>query len=108
MKKMLIILAIILLPSLSLASFSVKFQNTFGKKMFYFFYWIDHPFGWSAPANMAGGELEASEVLHLDSSFKQGKYRVVWRDKGTWKNEMSIKVEPDVSSITISPEKIKF
>ncbi len=108
MKKFLIILLILLLPSLSLANFSVRFENTFDKKMFYFFYWVDHPFGWPAPANMAGGELEASEVLHLDSSYKQGNYRVVWRDKGTWKNEMSIKVEPDVTSIIISPEKIEF
>jgi hypothetical protein len=62
MRKMMMILAIVLLPSLTLASFTVKLENNLNRKMLYFFYWIDHPYGWRAPANMAGGELEASET----------------------------------------------
>ena len=37
MKKRIIILAIILLPGVALANFSIQFENTTHKKMFYLF-----------------------------------------------------------------------
>jgi hypothetical protein len=46
MKRLLIILTIILLPSMAFANFSVIFENTFNKKMYYVLYWIDHPYDW--------------------------------------------------------------
>jgi hypothetical protein len=115
------ILAIVLLPSLALASFTVRLENNFDRKMLYFFYWIDHPYkmlyffywidhpyGWRAPANMAGGELEASETTRLGGNFQQGKYRIVWKDKDQWKNEMLIHIKKDVTRITVRPEKVEF
>ncbi len=108
MKKIMLILAIAILPSLSFASFTVRLENNFDRKMFYFFYWIDHPYGWRTPANMAGGELEASESTRLGASFKPGKYRIVWKDKAQWKNVMLINIRADVTSITVRPEKIEF
>ena len=108
MKKLLVILAIVLIPSLALASFTVRLENNFDRKMFYFLYWIDHPYGWRAPAHMAGGELEASESTRLGASFKPGKYRIVWKDKDQWKNEMLMHIKEDVTLITVRPEKIEF
>ena len=107
-RKLIMIAAMVLLPSLTLASFSVRLENNFDRKMLYFFYWIDHPYGWRAPANMAGGELEASETTHLGANFQQGKYRIVWKDKDQWKNEMLIHVKKDVTQITVRPEKVEF
>jgi hypothetical protein len=102
------ITAIVLLPSITLASFTVRLENNFDRKMLYFLYWIDHPYGWREPANMAGGELEASESAQLGSRFQQGKYRIVWKDKDQWKNEMLIHVKKDVTQITVRPEKVEF
>ena len=103
MKKLLIILAIILLPSMALANFSVTFENTFDKKMYYILFWVDHPFDWPTPANLAGGELGAFKSHDLRSSYKHGKYFVVWQDGGEWLNEMLIVIEKDVTEITITP-----
>ena len=108
MKKLIVILAIVLFPSLSLASFTVRLENDFERKMYYFIYWIDHPYGWRTPANMAGGELEASESTQLGAKYESGKYRVIWKDKDQWQNEMLINIKKDVTAITIRPEKIKF
>ena len=107
-RKLIMILAIVLLPSFALASFTVRLENNFDRKMLYFFYWIDHPYGWQAPANMAGGELEASETALLGGNFQQGKYRIVWKDKDQWKNEMLIHIKKDVTRITVRPEKVEF
>jgi len=108
MKKIIVVLAIVLLPSLSWASFTVRLENNFDRKMLYFLYWIDHPYGWRTPANMAGGELEASESTRLGASFMPGKYRIVWKDKDQWRNEMLIYIKKDVTLITIRPEKVEF
>ena len=107
-RKLIMILAIVLFPTIALASFTVRLENNFDRKMLYFFYWIDHPYGWLSPANMAGGELEASETTHLGGSFRQGKYRIVWKDKDQWKNEMLIHIKKDVTLITVRPEKVEF
>jgi len=107
-RKLIMVLAIVLLPSLALASFTVRLENNFDRKMLYFFYWIDHPYGWRAPANMAGGELEASETTLLGANFQQGKYRIVWKDKDQWKNEMLINIKKDVTRITVRPEKVEY
>jgi hypothetical protein len=108
MKKLIVILTIVLLPSLSFASFTVRLENNFERKMYYFLYWIDHPYGWRTPANMAGGELEASESTQLGANYESGKYRVIWKDKDQWQNEMLISVKKDVTAIIIRPEKIEF
>ena len=108
MKKLIVILTIVLLPSLSFASFTVRLENNFDRKMFYFLYWIDHPYGWRTPANIAGGELAASESTQLGVKYESGKYRVIWKDKDQWQNEMLISVKKDVTAITIRPEKIEF
>ncbi len=96
------------MPTLSFANFAVQLENTFDRKMYYFLYWIDHPYGWAAPANMAGGELDAAEKTCLDGSFQQGKYRIVWKDKDQWKNEMLIYINADVTLITVKPEKVEY
>ena len=108
MKKIILILAVVLLPSLALANFTVRLENNFDRKMFYFLYWIDHPYGWRAPANMAGGELQAMEKTHLGGNFQHGKYRIVWKDKDQWKNEMLMHIKKDVTLITVRPEKVEF
>jgi hypothetical protein len=105
MKKLLIILTIVLLPSLAFASFSIKFENTFNKKMIYLLYWIDHPYKWPRPFNMAGGELQAFESRDLTFNYKAGKYYVIWRDESKWRHKMLIDIEEDVNLITITPKK---
>jgi hypothetical protein len=52
MKKLIIILAIVLLPSIAFATFSIQFDNTTSKKMFYLLYWIDHTYDWPHPFNL--------------------------------------------------------
>jgi hypothetical protein len=106
--KWVMVLAMVLLPSFAYAGFTVRLENNFDRKMLYFIYWIDHPYGWRAPANMAGGELEAAETTQLGGSFQQGKYRIVWKDKVRWKNEMLIHIKKDVTRITVRPEKVEF
>ena len=108
MKKLILILVIVLLPALAFAGFSIKFENTFNKKVFYFLYWIDHPYNWPAPANMAGGELEALETVKLDVHYQNGKYRVIWRDEAEWQNQMTFSFNKDTGQITVNPEKVKF
>lgn len=108
MKKLILILAIVLLPALAFAGFSIKFENTFNKKVFYFLYWIDHPYNWPAPANMAGGELEALETVKLDSQYQNGRYHVIWRDEAEWQNQMTFSFKKDTGQITVNPEKVKF
>lgn len=108
MKKVILILLIALLPSLSFASFTVKLENNLDKTMFYYLYWLDHPYGWREPANMAGGELPALESRLLGGSFQPGNYRIVWRDRNHWKKEMLFHIRKEVTLITIQPEKIEF
>ena len=97
-----------LVPSLALASFAIELENTFDRKLYYYIYWIDHPYGWGAPANMAGGELNAAEKARLDGNFQQGKYRIVWKDKDRWRNEMLMYINKDVTLITVNPEKVQY
>ena len=104
MKKLLIILTIFLLPSLASANFSVKFENTFNKKVFYMLYWIDHPYDWPKPANIAGGELDSLKNRELSSQYRHGKYYVIWWDNDDWKHEMLMEIKAGVTQITIRPE----
>jgi hypothetical protein len=108
MKKLVIILIVLLVPSVALANFSIRLENTFDKKMYYLLYWIDHPYNWRGPANIAGGELEGLESVEIPIHYDSGKYYVIWRDTGQWKNRVQFDVESDVSHITISPEKVDF
>ena len=108
MKKAVIILMIFLMPSIALANFSIKLENTFDKKMFYLLYWIDHPYSWRGPANMAGGEIEGLATIDIPVHYDSGQYYVIWRDAGQWKNKVRFDVESGVSNITISPQKVDY
>ena len=104
MKKFLIIVSIVLLPAVALANFSIKFENTSNEKMIYSLFWIDHPFKSFRPANMAAGELKASESRRLSYHYNSGQYYIVWRDDNEVRHEMSIYIQDDVTHITVTPE----
>ena len=108
MKRMILILVIVLVPTIAFASFSIKLENTFEKKMYYMLYWIDHPYSWNGPANMAGGELKALESVEIPINYEKGKYYVIWRDAGEWRNKLRFNIVTDLNQITVNPEKIKF
>ena len=108
MKKTVIVLMIILVPSIALANFSIKLENTFDKKMFYLLYWIDHPYSWGGPANMAGGEIEGLASVDISVNYDSGQYFIIWRDAGQWKNKVQFNVESGTRHITINPEKANF
>ena len=105
MKKLPIIVAIILLPSIALATFSIQFDNTTDKKMFYLLYWIDHTYDWPHPLNLAGGELGAREKTDLKVSYNNGRYFVIWSDKGEWQNKVMLNVNPGITSVKVTPVK---
>ncbi len=105
MKKLIIILAIVLLPSIAFATFSIQFDNTTSKKMFYLLYWIDHTYDWPHPFNLAGGELEASETVDLKVNYQNGKYYVIWSDDGDWQNKVMMNVNDRVKSVIVTPIK---
>jgi len=105
MKKVIVVLAIILLPAIVFASFSIQFENNTSKKMVYLLYWIDHTYVWPHPFNLAGGELEASETYDLKVNYQSGKYYVIWSDDGDWQNKVTMNVGDDVTSVTVTPIK---
>ena len=105
MKKLPIIVAIILLPSIALATFSIQFDNTTDKKMFYMLYWIDHTYDWPLPYNLAGGELDAQEKIDLKAMHKNGKYYVIWSDKGEWQNKVMLNVNDGITAVKVTPVK---
>jgi hypothetical protein len=108
-KKLSIILAIVFLPSVALANFSIEFENTSDKKMIYLFYWLDHPFKSFRPASMAGGELKALQSRRLINSYESGKYCVIWKDNlGEWKQKIFIEVQGNVSHITVTPQDWRY
>ena len=106
MKRVVIIMLLLFVPSIVLADFSIKLENTFDKKMYYLLYWVDHPYNWHGPANMAGGEIEGLQSVEISTHFGSGKYYMIWRDTQQWQNKIQFNVESDVSHITISPEKV--
>jgi hypothetical protein len=105
MKKLLIVLVIVLLPSIAFAKFSIQFENTSDKKMFYLLYWIDHSYDWPHPLNMAGGELAAKEIIDLNVSYKNGKYFVIWSDQNEWQNKVHMNINDAVTSVKVTPKK---
>ena len=105
MKKILVIFAIILVPTVAFANFSIQLDNNTGKKMYYALYWVDHVYDWPYPFNLAGGELKASETIDLRSSYRTGKYYVVWSDSSDWENRVMIDVSDDVKSVIVTPIK---
>ena len=104
MKKLLIIIAVVLMPALAFANFSITFENTYDKKMVYIFYWLDHPFKSLRPANMAAGELGAYKSRGLSNHYKSGKYYVIWRDNDEQLHEMMLDIKDDVTRITVTPK----
>jgi hypothetical protein len=105
MKKIIAIIAIILMPAIAFANFSIQLDNNTGKKMFYLLYWIDHTYDWPYPFNLAGGELKASETIDLKSSYLTGKYFVIWSDDGDWQNKVIMNVNDDVKAVIVTPIK---
>jgi hypothetical protein len=108
MKKLLIITAIILLPSVAFATFSIQFENTYNKKMFYLLYWVDHTYDWPYPFNLAGGELDAQETIDLKVRYKNGQYFVIWSDKGQWQNRVMMSVSAGITSVKVTPVESKM
>lgn len=108
MRKIIIITAIILMPAVAFATFSIQLDNTTGKKMFYLVYWIDHNYDWPQPFNLAGGELEASESINLKANYQSGKYYVAWSDNGNWQNKVMMNVNDDVKSVVVTPIKSRM
>ena len=105
MKKIIVIIAIILMPTIAFASFSIQLDNNTGKKMFYLLYWVDHIYDWPHPFNLAGGELKASETIDLRSNYRNGKYYVVWSDNGDWENKVMMNVNDEVKLVIVTPIK---
>lgn len=108
MKKILVIIAIILMPAIAFANFSIQLDNNTAKKLFYMLYWVDHTYDWPYPFNLAGGELKASETIDLKSSYINGKYVVVWSDNGDWQNQVMMNVNDDVKSVIVTPIKSRM
>ena len=105
MKKIIVIIAIILMPAVAFANFSIQLDNNTGKKMFYLLYWVDHIYDWPHPFNLAGGELKASETIDLRSNYRNGKYYVVWSDNGDWENKVMMNVNDEVKLVIVTPIK---
>ena len=108
MKENFVIIAIILMPAIAFANFSIQLDNNTGKKMFYLLYWIDHTYDWPQPFNLAGGELEASESIDLKSSYINGKYYVIWSDDGDWQNKVMMNVNDGIKSVHVTPIKSRM
>ena len=108
MKKILVIIAIILIPAIAFANFSIQLDNNTGKKMFYLLYWVDHTYDWPHPFNLAGGELQALKSIDLRSDYQNGKYFVVWSDNGEWQNKVMLNVNDDVKSVIVTPIKSRM
>ncbi len=105
MKKLILVMIIILLPAIAFANFSIKFDNTTSKKLYYLLYWIDHTYGWPHPFNLAGGELKAAATVDLNVDLTNGQYYVVWHDDGDWKNRVVMDVKDEIKSVTVTPIK---
>ena len=102
-------MAVLFLPSVVLANFSIEFENTSAEKMIYLFYWLDHPFKSFRPATMAGGELEGLQSRKLINSYESGKYCVIWKNNlGEWEQKIFIDVRGDVSHITVTPQDWRY
>jgi len=108
MKRLIVILSIILIPTIVFANFSIKLDNNTAKKMFYLLYWVDHTYDWPQPFNLAGGELQAKESIDLRSNYQNGKYFVVWSDNGDWQNKVMLNVNDDVESVIVTPIKSRM
>ncbi len=105
MKKIAIILLLLFLPSFAFATFSIQFDNTTDRKVFYALYWIDHTYDWPYPFNLAGGELDARETIDLNVRYKNGQYFVIWSDHKDWQHKVTMDVSDDVRSVTVTPIK---
>ena len=108
MKKIMLILMILFLPTSVFADFSVTFENSSETKLYYHLFWVNHPFDWPFPVRMAGGELDASERIDLSVDYKPGKYFIVCRDEKEWQRKIPVTVYEIVKSITVTPEEAIF
>jgi hypothetical protein len=91
MKKIFIVTAIILLPSVAFATFSIQFDNTTNKKVFYALYWVD-----------------AKETIDLNVHYKNGQYFVIWSDRDQWQNKVMMNVNTGITSVKVTPIESKM
>ena len=98
-------MAISLLPSIARATFSIQFDNTTDKKLYYSLYWIDHTYDWPLPLNLAGGEVNAQQKIDLNVRQQNGRYYVIWSDRGEWQNKVMLNVNDDITSVKVTPLK---
>jgi len=88
MKRLLILICLLVLASGGISTshagnsadnfWNVAFENTTDQKVVYLFYWVDHPFDYSLPANLAGGELDPGEYHQVEYDYLFGEYFVIW------------------------------
>ncbi len=108
MKKILLVLMILFLPTPVLADFSLTFENTSDSKMYYELFWVNHPFNLPFPSRMAGGELGVSQSFDLSFNYEPGKYYVVWRDDKEWMRRILVVVDDTVKAVTVTPKEAIF
>ena len=104
MRSLMITLILLMVTTVAMADFSIKFENTFDKKMTYMLYWLDNPFELKSPFNMAGGELKALQSRQIDP-LRAGKYLVVWHGKGKRTTRVQMEIKNGVKLVTVTPQK---
>jgi len=102
-KKIITTVLTFLFLSVPALAFDVTFKNTFDRKIYYIMWWIDHPYEWPGPANMAGGELQPNSKHELDVDWSPGTYYVKWWDENNWESEMVVSIKDDIDKIFFTP-----
>lgn len=69
------------LPACADCTFTVQFENSLSEKVFYTLDWVDHPFEYPKPFNLAGGELHPGQSWRLKTPILCGEYLVKWMCK---------------------------
>ena len=59
-------------------TFRAAFHNNTDQKVTYNFKWIDHPYEYVLPVDLAGGELAPDQTHALQYDYLCGEYYVKW------------------------------
>ena len=86
--------------------FFVTFQNNTDKKMYYWLWWVSHPYDHVLPVNMAGGEIEAGESHILISEYKSGIYGVEWETATKDFTTMQFITTDKNKKVTLTPQEV--
>ena len=81
MRKLLLVLIVLSIWATASANeckWNAAFHNTTNAPVVYVFYWIDHPYDYAGPVNLAGGELEKNGANILECDYTCGEYYVTW------------------------------